>query len=583
MKFHKAAMVAAVAGLSTVLLSVGGTALAGVRHAAQAALQKENTVVSALPIQVSIDDFAPIASATAYTIYNSQVEYMMWAPLVMVSSSDTIDWADSLAQSITPNSNDTAFTVVLKPWKWSNGQPITAEDVAFTTNLLLQACTMKNAPYSYGGCGFGGMPPVTGHAALKGVQVVNPRTVVFTLTQPANPIWFELNNLGQIQPMPKALWDKGSVVADLNLLKKIYNDPTAPQYKVVSGPYKFASMVNNEYWKFVPNPQYGGHKATTVQILQYEASDAAEFAALRTQQINVGYLLPSMFGSASQLNGLFVKAKILGFCWQSLMLNSSPKSLDVGATFQDEKVRAALQYGIDENALGKVLYGAGLYIPDYSAIPPGFPNLTRAVFGASSLPTPYPYNPAKGKALLISDGWHLNSQGVMQKGNVTLSFPVMYDSGSTETANAAVILAADWAKMGVKVTPTPVAFNTLVAMQDSTPGEASKWAANWYGGWCYEPNFYPTGAGMWQYYQGVDDYSNPQLNAAIQKTYAPATPQQAKYNMYAYALATAKLLPMLWMPVGYTVVEYAPYVQGVVKYYDPVEAFTLWNWITIKH
>ena len=586
MKMHRWAAISGLIGSAAILLAACGGS-SGSTAAKQAPLQKTSTVVAALPLQTGITDYAPIANASAYTIYNSGVEYMMWAPVVMVSGSDTIDWADSLASKITPNANDTQFTVTLRNWKWSNGQKITAQDVAWTTNVLLAACTMANAPYAYGGCGFGGLPPSTAHGVLQSAAAEGNNTVVFTLNKPVNPVYFELNGLGQIQPMPQKIWDKGSYKADLTLLSQIYNKPTSPEYKVVSGPYKFQSYINDESYTFVPNPTYGGHKATVKWVLQYEASDSAEFAALKKNQINAGYLTASMYGSASQLNGQFTRSLSQGFCWEGAMLNSASNSLNVGAAFQDQKVREALEYGIDQNAIGKVLDGTiagqNMWIPQYSAIPGGnFAALTKAVFGVSSIPNAYPYDPKQGKQVLEQDGWSLNSQGIMQKNGVQLKFPVFFDSGSTETANAAVILQQDWAEMGVKITPQPVAFDTLVAMSDAQ-GAAAKWAMNWYGGWCYEPNFYPTGGGMWGYYGSQDDYNYAPFNKAVADSYLPGSPVQAQQRMYQYAVATANDLPMLWMPGYYNVNEIAPYIHGLNKYYNPVQAFTQMNWVTVSH
>ncbi len=584
MKMNRWAAMSGLIGSAALLLAACGGG--GSTSATQAPLQKSNTIVTALPLQVGITDYAPIADASAYTIYNSAVEYMMWAPVVMVSGSDTIDWADSLASKITTNANDTQYTVTLKNWNWSNGQPITAEDVAWTTDVLLAACTMSSPPYTYGGCGFGGLPPSSAHAVLTGAKAEGQHTVVFTLNKSVNPVYFELNGLGQIQPMPKSIWNKGSYAADLKLLSQIYNKPTSPEYKVVSGPYKFKSAINDEAYTFVPNQKYGGHKATLTWVNQYEASDSAEFAALKKNQINAGYLTASMYGSAKQLGSQYKRSLSQGFCWYGIEMNSASNSLDVGAAFQDQKVRQALEYGIDQNAIGKVLDGTlngqNMWIPNYSAIPEGFSSLTKAVFGVTSIPNAYPFNPKQGKQVLEQDGWSLNSAGVMQKNGVQLKFPVFYDSGSTETANAAVILQQDWAEMGVKITPQPVAFDTLVGMSDSQ-GAANKWAVNWTGGWCYEPNFYPTGGGMWGYYDSQDDYNYTPFNQAVANAYLPGTPAQAVQRMYAYADATAKDLPFLWQPGGYAVNEVAPYIHGLQKYFNPVQAFTMMNWVTISH
>lgn len=588
MKTGRWAAIGGLIGAAAFVLAACGSTTAST-SSTQALLQKQNTMVTALPVGVGITDFAPIANASAYSIYNSQVEYMMWAPLVMVSGQDTIDWADSIAKSITPSNNDQTFTVSLKNWNWSNGKPITAQDVAFTANLVLQACTVTNPPYSYGGCGFGGIPQISGHPQLKSVAV-SGNDVVFTTSAPANPTWFELNALGQIQPMPQSVWDKGSVTQDLTFLKSVYNQPTAAAYKVISGPYKFDSFVNNQYWKFSPNASYGGPKATINVTMQYEASDQAEFAALKTQKINAGYLTATLYGSANQLTKNYVLTKSQGFCWYGVMINSAKDTLDVGPAFQDPKVRQALEYGIDQNAIGKVLDGTlngqNMWIPNYSAIPSGFPNLTQAVFGTSSIPNPYPFSIAKGKALLEAAGYKLVN-GVMTKGSIKLSFPVNIDASSTETQNAALILQQDWKQMGVDIQINPMAFDSMIALSDAQPGTSSKWAVNWSGGWCYEPNFYPTGGGMWQYYDSEDNFNLAgaftHFNSAVQQSYAPGTAAQAQQNMLAYANATATDLPQLWMPGGYTVDETAPYIHGTTKWFNPVQAFTQWNHLTISH
>jgi hypothetical protein len=88
---------------------------------------------------------------------------------------------------------------------------------------------------------------------------------------------------------------------------------------------------------------------------------------------------------------------------------------------------------------------------------------------------------------------------------------------------------------------------------------------------------------MWGYYDSQDDYNYAPFNQAIANSYLPGTPAQAQQRMYQYAAATAKDLPFLWQPGGYAVNEIAPYVQGMSKYYNPVQAFTMMNWVTISH
>lgn len=586
MKFRRLAMTVGAVGAAAVLLAGCGAT----STATQAALQKANEIVMPQQSGSPVNSFFPILPGSAYSVANSQATMMTYAPLVMVSSSDTVDMTDSLLQSFTASNNDQTFTVTIKPWKWSDGTNVTAGDVAWTANLMIQSCTMKTPPFAYGGCGFGGLAASgSGHASWKTVVATGPNTVVFTTDMPANPNWFELNALGQIVPVPQHVWDigNGDWTADLTNINKIYNTPTSPEFKVVDGPYTFSKEVPNQYQEWVPNPKYSGtQKATATIILQQVASDAARFADMKTGKINLAALPTSLFSSQGQLKGLFNSLKIVhgGFCMWGMILNWANNQY-VGTAMADKNVRAALEMALDKNALG--LIGAsghqGWYGVMDSAIPPVPVALVNSVFGVTSIADPYPYNPTAAIALLKSDGYSLVG-GVMTKGNVKLAFPYDYESGSSEQQNVAVLVQKDWAAIGVQATPRPLPFNQLISQDSDFPsGQPTKWVVNDYGGWCYEPNFYPTGYGMWGYYGGSDGMSDPALNAAVAATYLPGTAQQSQQRMLAYANATATELPMLWTNYNYDNVQVAPYIQGFTAGNNLVEAFEMWNYLSITH
>ena len=83
----------------------------------------------------------------------------------------------------------------LKPYKWSNGETVTAQHVVFWMNML-KVEKLGWAAYSPGG-----MPD-----DVKSVVANSPTKVTITLTGPTNPYWFTYNELSQITPFPMA-WD----------------------------------------------------------------------------------------------------------------------------------------------------------------------------------------------------------------------------------------------------------------------------------------------------------------------------------------------------------------------------------------
>lgn len=126
--------------------------------------------------------------------------------------------------------------------------------------------------------------------------------MIVTLNQPSNQQWFLHNGLGQVWPVPKAVWDIHKNLAnEANFIKNVSNSPQDSYYGVVDGAFKYdaaASKPDNEYWTFIPNPGYDGHKSSVSKVVyEYETDSSGEFAALKTGKINDGFLPPSLWNS----------------------------------------------------------------------------------------------------------------------------------------------------------------------------------------------------------------------------------------------------------------------------------------------
>ncbi|NMP24454.1 hypothetical protein HIJ39_19210 [Sulfobacillus sp. DSM 109850] len=101
-------------------------------------------------------------------------------------------WKSSVASKITYNNAGTVYHVFIgKKWKWSNGQPVTAQDLLFSWNAM-KAASAANAPspWPYVGAGTGDIPD-----GIASVVANNSHEVTFTLKQPANQQWFIYNGL----------------------------------------------------------------------------------------------------------------------------------------------------------------------------------------------------------------------------------------------------------------------------------------------------------------------------------------------------------------------------------------------------
>jgi peptide/nickel transport system substrate-binding protein len=80
---------------------------------------------------------------------------MVWRPLVALTSNLQIDYSKSIVQSTTALGNNTVIDVKMNSkWKWSDGQPVTAQDVEFEWNLIKASCP------SASNCQYGAATPI---------------------------------------------------------------------------------------------------------------------------------------------------------------------------------------------------------------------------------------------------------------------------------------------------------------------------------------------------------------------------------------------------------------------------------------
>lgn len=570
------------------LAASGAIALAGcgvspAGNGTTAATHNGGTIVVALAPDSAPNWFVPVFSSSAYIEINAQIQFLMYRPLVYLNKESQVDYSRSLARNIQVGDNGMTYTITLNPkYKWSNGKPVTARDVVFTWDLIKEA-SAPNAPWTYGAAGSGGVPK-----DWKSVTAEGQNTVVVKLNEAVNPQWFIHNGLSQITPIPEAVWNKypDNPIQELNFIKSVSNSPTNPVYKVVDGPFQFKSWQANNDWELVPNPHYGGHKATISKLIfQYETSAANEFVALKNGTVNVGYLPPSMFKAQNELTSDTVTQSYL-FGMNYMVPNLNAQAPDgMGKVFSNLYVRQALEMGIDQKGIISTLYhGAG--VPTDGPIPSKPPT----IYADPALNNPpYPYNPTAGKRLLEAHGWH-EVNGVMTNHGQKLAFTEIYAAGSTTLNNMMQLIKSDWAKEGIQVSLEQLPINEVLA--ETSQSDPTKWQMGYWGaGWTYQLDYYPTGGNLFATGAGenVGGYNNATLDQFIQNTYAPGTSAAIKAHMNTYQEFMAKHLPVLWMPwfpmgyareIGFNV--HANNVHGTVRTFNPVTDFLYANYWTVS-
>lgn len=521
----------------------------------------------ALSPDSSLNWFLPIVNASDDSVMNFQYIYQMYKPLIWVNANYSINWKSSIARHITYNKSGTVYHVYLNPkWRWSNGKPVTSQDLLFSWQVIKEASSPQAPqPWPYVGAGTGDIPN-----GIASVVANGPYEVTFTLKQPTNQQWFIYNGLIQIIPMPKAAWDVRKNLLDE--VKYLGSEGTNPQFdQVVDGPFKVGKTVNGQFWSLVPNRHYPGHKSTVKQInFVYEGSSASEFGALRTGTVNVGYLDLSQYGSKTQLTRLGdVITPEYMFGYFETQLNLFPGS-PVRSQLSQLYIRQALQLGLDRQAIDQSIYHG--FAPAIDGPIPATPK--TSFFDPALAKDPYAYNPNRGKKLLESHGWHLVN-GVMTKHGQKLAFQLDFPTGSEAETAEVQLMQQDWAKEGIQITLHGLQANELESIT-YTPNQSKNWELSTGLAWFYNgPGYWPTGDGLFNTDAssgfGYSSQKEDALIAATQKPYP--TEKQTMNAFYRYEDYTAVNLPVLWQNNVGTLAVHAPTVHDSVRYADASVGF----------
>lgn len=272
--------------------------------------------------------------------------------------------------------------------KWSDGQPLTADDVAFTFNDIVlkpELAATNRGSFS----------------AVKSVDAVNPTTVKFNLSRPfsALPSYLAYNAgilprhafTGQGDPFQLNSFNKGK--------------------PVTSGPFKVETYTSGQSVVLTRNDDYYGGKPYLDKLVFKVVADAnTQVAQALSGELSIMILdNKAAVDRIKASNNLRVEPRqLVQYYWLSLNQED--------ARFTDVKVRQAFEYAIDRKAIITAIE-RGYGTPANSAIVPAF-----KTYYDPSLESRYPFDPTKAKQLLGEAGWTAGADGILQKGGQPFKF-----------------------------------------------------------------------------------------------------------------------------------------------------------------
>jgi peptide/nickel transport system substrate-binding protein len=393
------------------------------------------------------EDYNGLDVNRAYEPGGSLIHKSVYDTLVTFPTDSVDEIIPNLATEWTKSDDDLVYTFTLRDdVVFSNGDPLTAEDVVFSFNR------MKNLQDN----------PAFLADSIASVEAPDEHTVVLTLSQPDPAI------------LPKLVFDAFSVVnaevvraaggtdapdaAETDTAELWFNDHSAG-----TGPYMVDSYEPGVQTVLVRNPNYWADAPYFDRIIIQNMPEAAtQKLALEAGDINI-----AMDIRADQLPSLESNDALSVFSTRSdtlifLLMNEDPM---VGGEVSDPKVQLAIRYALDYDGL-RVLGGVGTETPA-AMVPIGF---VGALDPSESLTRDLD----QARGLLAEAGY---PDGL----SVDLRYPDFNYIG-TEFSLVAQKVQADLAEAGITVNLVPEELQvSLDAYRNGQHG---------FGLWLWNPDYY---------------------------------------------------------------------------------------------
>ena len=458
-----------------------------------------------------IEDWAAVAAdpRTLVLGYNGRVEMFTRSPLHPRARASAMRWIFSsllkfdeeiglrgdLAERWDVSPDGKTYTFWLhRNAVWHDGQPVTAEDVVFSAELLKQPTRyFRNTLHLH-----------TGEPAV--FEALDTHTVRVTTPRPyaALPAYLTATWASLFLIVPKHLLEGG-------------DEDAYEEHPIGSGPFRFGEITEDGHAILMANPDYfGGAPKVDRAILRLIEKNPDRRDAFLRGELDVVVAPGRQFTAelAAEHDG---------------RLSATPSNQIVhfgmncrNPLFESVKVRQAIACAVDRPALVRKIEGPD-GLPAFGPIGPTCwayePNVEQ-----------HPYNPERARQLLAEEGWLPGPDGLLQKDGVPFRFEVIFvpDTWNVDYASYAEGIRAYLAAIGITLEVRPVEYwNGVKPAWRSHQFDAFMYYDTFYN----EPDLYwswhssmpkrPNGpetdppAGLSQYGYGTTGYANPEVDQLI--------------------------------------------------------------------
>ena len=340
--------------------------------------------------------------------------------------------APGLANDCTPNTDYTQWTCdIQQGLKWSDGEPLTAADIAFTYRFVIDNKIPQYKSY------FPGNPTF---------ETPDDHTLIWTADEPTfapdMPPWVYI--------VPEHDWAQ----YDGKPLKEIR--AVSGMDTAVSGPFELKEWTPGQGWTLTKNPYFRGPEPTVDRIdYRVYTNQEAMVQALKNGEIDIADgLQPSLISSIQNTPDITVQ-KVVSDWWLNLAFNFGGQNPDAHPlpALHDIRVRRAIEMAIDKNAIVNKVY-QGAATPGDTIIRPA------STFWHLDIPADQevPFDPVGANALLDDAGYvDTNGDGIREDPQTgqPLELHMPASSDTTGAVESGELIVGFLKQIGIKVDLIP--------------------------------------------------------------------------------------------------------------------------------
>jgi len=361
--------------------------------------------------------------------------------------------------------------------RWSDGVPVTADDVRWTWQAQVSPEVAWESSYM--------------KDDIANVEAVDPHTVRVRFKRVYAKQLFDLNEGGVL---PRHAWGQ------IPFSRWRQSGDWFRQHLVVDGPFTLGSWRRQQEVVLVRNPSfYDPDRPRLDRVVMRIIPDQASILT----QLDNGELdfTPALSPHDAPHVTANPRLRVLAFpyrLWIGVAWNGSRQP------FSDPDVRRALGMALDRRAIVETIWGKFARVSESPIL--------SVVWAYNRSLRPLPYDPGEARRILAAKGFAAGADGVLRRGGKPFAFEISTNAGNQQRVDSLVMIQEQLRRIGVRAEPRQLEFNSLNARVAAGDFDA-----------CVVGNSMDTSLDLTSYFHSraialgtnVTRYSNPEVDRLI--------------------------------------------------------------------